>query len=159
MGNGIFEIRRYIKSDEDVVFKLHLRAVDNTGAHLPGEDANFKRIEELYVKPGGDFFVGVLNGKIVACGGLKKLSATSAEIVKIRIDPDFQRKGYGQKILDKIEDRAVELGFVDLELNTAVVQEPAQKLYEKNGYIEYMREPVEGIPNIYYRKKIKILDK
>jgi GNAT superfamily N-acetyltransferase len=59
-------------------------------------------------------------------------------------------------ILDVLEKNAKELGYTILQLNTSAKQVPAQKFYEKNGYIEIKRE-TEGwiVDNIIYQKEIK----
>src|SRR5689334_17990068 len=116
------DIRRFEKNDENAVFDLHIRAITPTGAHLKSSDEDFKNLESIYIENGGDFLVGMIDGKIVAIGGLRKISNSVAEITKIRVDPVFQGKGYGQQILDALENRAKKLGFSSLELNTATVQ-------------------------------------
>lgn len=153
MENSELEIRRFKKDDEDAVFNLHIRAITSTGAHLSGKwEEDFKDVESIYIKPGGDFLVGTIDSEIVAIGALKKMSDKLAEIKRMRVDPVFQRRGFAQAILERLENRARELGFNILELDTAVAQEAAQKLYERNGYKEYKRGVLGGIPCIYYRK-------
>lgn len=147
-------IRRFEKKDTEDVFHLHLRAIIPTGAYLKKTDNDFYKIEADYLKSGGDFLIGLKDDIIVAIGGLKKISFSVCEITKVRIDPRFQQQGFGQQILDALETRAKELGFTTIELNTAEIQVAAQKLYEKNGYVEFKRGLVDGIPNIYYEKKI-----
>ncbi len=135
---------------------MHVRALKPTGAYIgSGEwDEDFKDIESIYIKPGGEFLVGTIDGEIVAIGALKKISPDLAEVKRMRVDPVFQRRGFGQEILTKLEERAKELGFNCLELDTGVAQEAAQKLYETNGFEEFKRGKLGGIPCIYYRKML-----
>ncbi len=156
MEKNNLEIRSFQKDDEDAVFDLHIRSLKPIGEHLFGEkmDQDFKDIESIYIKPGGDFLVGTIEGEIVAIGALKKMSDDLAEIKRMRVDPIFQRHGFAQAILERLEKRARELGFNVLELDTSVIQEAAQKLYEKNGYKEYKRGEIAGIPCVFYRKTL-----
>ena len=74
-------------------------------AYIGGDwDNDLGNIEEVYLK-NGDFIVGELNNKIVAMGAFKKISDNKAEIKRIRMHPDYQRKGFGQTILDELEKR------------------------------------------------------
>lgn len=148
------EIRRFEKKDEDAVFEVHLKAIGSSGAHLAERDADFKDIESLYIESGGEFLVGMIDGQIVAVGGLKKMTDDIGEIHKMRVHPLFQQQGFGPAILHRLEQRARELGFNVLQLDTAVLQTGAQKLYEKNGYKEYKRGEVGGFSCIYYRKML-----
>ncbi len=156
MEQNKLEIRRYEKGDEDAAFDLHVKALKPTGAYIgSGEwDADFKDIESIYIKPGGEFLVGTIDGEMVAIGALKKISPDLAEIKRMRVDPIFQRRGFAQEILTKLEQRAKELGFNVLELDTSVIQEAAQKLYEKNGFKEFKRGELGGIPCVFYRKML-----
>ena len=150
-------IRRFKTEDKEDVFNLHKKAYKE----LPGVDRgngkfddDFKDIESVYIKLGGDFFVGTVDNKIVAMGGLKKLSEEKAEIKRMRVDPEFQRHGFGQIILEKLENRAQELGFNSIQLDTSILQEGAQTFYEKNGYKEFKRETIVGLECIFYKKML-----
>ena len=155
MKNSGLEIRRYEKGDEDAVFNLHIKALKPTGSYIDsGEwNADFSDIESIYIKPGGEFLVGTIDGEIVAIGALKKVSTDHAEIKRMRVDPLFQRRGFGQEILTKLEHRAKELGFNCLELDTGVIQEAAQKLYEKNGFKEFKRGELTWWNSMYLLQK------
>lgn len=119
-------------------------------------EKDFENIEGVYLSNRGGFLVGTLDNKIIAMGGLRKMTEDIVELRRMRVDPIFQRKGYGQMILDALEKRAKELGYKVIQLNTSLKQIPAQKIYEKNGYVEIKREK-EGwiVDNIIYQKEIK----
>lgn len=86
-----------------------------------------------------------------------KLHILGLEQFKVRVHPDYQRKGYGQIILDKLEKRAAKLGYEILQLDTTDKQKPAQRFFEKNGYVKTKTERLEkyDLDMIYYKKKIK----
>ena len=79
---------------------------------------------------------------------------TAAEIKRMRVHPDYQRRGFGQEILDKLEEKARKSGYTELYLDTTTKQIPAQKFYEKNGYVESDRGKLERLEVIFYRKKL-----
>ncbi len=152
------QIRQYQPADKKSVFELHVRALENEKARMyTGHwEEDFNNIEGIYLQNRGDFLVGEISGKIVAMGGLRKMTNEIVEVRRMRVDPDFQRRGLGQEILDALELKAKELGYKIIQLNTSAKQVPAQKFYLKNGYKEIRRE-TEGwvVDNIIYQKPIK----
>lgn len=143
-------IRQYEPTDQEEVFALHKRASKAVGAYIKSGDwdKDFDDIEGHYLKNKGEFLVGLLGKKIVAMGALRNISPDIAELKRMRVDPQFQRQGFGQSILDALEKRAQALGYKMLQLDTMVKQTAARHLYEKNGYAELRRETwmVDGAP-------------
>ncbi len=138
----MFTLRRYTPADQEAVEHLHVFALQQMGAYLgrgPWDDDVYA-IEEVYLKHQGEFLIGEEDGRLVAMGALKRSSPERAEIKRMRVFAEYQRRGYGQLILSALEARARELGYRTLHLDTSVVQVPAQKLYEKNGFREVGRD-------------------
>lgn len=138
----MFTLRQYTPADQKIVEHLHVFTIQQMGAYLgrgPWDD-DIYAIEETYLKNGGEFLIGECDGQIVAMGALKRTSAERAEIKRMRIALEYQRQGYGQRILEALEERARALGYQILHLDTSLLQVPAQKLYEKNGFREVGRD-------------------
>jgi GNAT superfamily N-acetyltransferase len=157
MNDLILKIRQYQSSDNKAIWELHRSALEPTGAMLPGgpwNDDDLNDIPSEYINNDGDFIVGTVNKQIVCMGALRKKSETTAEIKRMRVHPDFQRKGFGQLILDKLEEKARQLGYRELCLDTTTKQIAAQKLYEKNGYYQTGNTSYGGLDIIFYEKKI-----
>ena len=134
-------LRRYTPADQEAVEHLHVFVLQRTGAYLgrgPWDDDMYA-IEEAYLNNGGEFLLGELDGRLVAMGALKRTGKTRAEIKRMRVHPEYQGRGYGQRILEELEARARALGYQTLHLDTSVLQVTAQKLYEKNGFREVGR--------------------
>lgn len=130
------EIRHYQQADHDAVWALHKVALQDTGADLgdgPWND-DLAQIEQIYLNQQGEFLVGVIEKHIVAMGALRRTTTERAEITRMRVHPDFQRRGFGQMILTALESRAIELGYKELHLHTTMLQEAALQLYRKNGF-------------------------
>ena len=153
----MMEIRQYLALDHDAVWNLHNVALLQVNAHAgngPWDD-DLHQIEAEYVATGGEFYVGMANGRIVAMGGLMRLSDDRAEIRRMRIHPDVQRKGLGSQMLSALEQRAAELGFGTLTLETTVQQAPAIQLYTRRGYREVGRSRKAGFDVLEFEKKIE----
>lgn len=152
----MLEIRRYQASDYDEVWNLHVLGLQHVGAYLGSGpwDNDLLHIEQAYLSNGGEFLIGTIDERIVAMGAFRKTSDERAEIKRMRVHPDFQRRGYGQIMLDELEQRAKMAGYTILHLDTSVVQVAAQKLYLKNGYRETGREIHGGLECILFEKGI-----
>ena len=149
-------IRRYRESDHDQAWCLHNLALEGTGAHL-GEgpwDEDLHHIRQMYLDSGGELVVGAEAGRVVAMGALKRLSASRAEVKRMRVHPALQRRGLGQAILTYLEARAADLGYMVVQLKTTIQQTAARGLYTKNGYGEVGRKEIEGFEVIMYEKDL-----
>jgi len=149
-------IRRYQPADRDAVWALHEEALSAVGAHAgqgPWDD-DLHDIEAVYLGTGGEFLVGVVAGRIVAMGALKRTTPERAEIKRMRVRPVLQGRGFGQALLSALERRARDLGYRTLHLDTTTRQEAARYLYAKNGYREVRRSAWQGLHMIFYEKAL-----
>ena len=153
----MLEIRRYQAADNPAVWELHHRALEPTGAYFrDGKwDDDLDDIPNHYLQNSGEFLVGTLDGKIVAMGAFRKKSTTLAEIKRMRVLPEYQRRGFGQAILNQLEVKAIQLGYTELCLDTTTLQIAAQKMYEKNGFTATGRGQLPPFEVIYYHKNLK----
>ena len=152
----LLTIRRYDERDREAVWLLHNIALQRVGVHLgngPWDD-DLKQIREVYLDQGGEFLIGQYQNKLVAMGALRKTSEDRAEVKRMRVHPDYQGKGFGQAIYDQLENRARDLGYTTLHLDTSIKQQPAQKLYLKNGFSEVRRGMIQTLEVIFYEKKL-----
>ena len=56
-------------------------------------------------------------------------------IHRLCVSPAYQNKGIGKKLLDRIEEQLVDMGFDSVRLDVFSENPFALKLYEKNGYV------------------------
>ena len=117
-------------------------------------DDDLHHIEAEYIDTGGEFSVGIIDGRIVAMGALKRLTDTRAEICRMRVHPDFQRRGLGTRMLSTLDERARELGFRTLTLDTTVGQVAAMSMYTKSEYEEVARGRKFGFDVVMFEKQI-----
>lgn len=156
MSDGVLKLRRFDAGDARVVRELHHLALAETGAP-PGRgpwDHDLDEIPATYLDDGGEFLVGVYDGRLVAMGALRHVTGTVAELERMHVHPAFQRRGFGRLILAGLEDRARELGYRQLRLNTNVVQTAAQRLYATSGYREVGRGQLAGVEVVYFAKAL-----
>ena len=87
-----------------------------------------------FAPPTGAFLVAVDDGTPVACAGLRRHDATSGELKRMYVRPDHRGRGLARRILAAVEQRARELGYTRLLLETGTAQPEAIALYESAGY-------------------------
>ncbi|QSG14245.1 GNAT family N-acetyltransferase [Halapricum desulfuricans] len=133
-------IRRFEPGDTDAVLALNERAMAAEGTDpedVPGID-DLRRIESEYLDSGGEFLVADLGGDIVGMGGLT-IDGETAEVFRMRVDPDYQRSGLGSALLDRLERAARERGATRLLAETARRQQAATEFYPAHGFEEQGR--------------------
>ncbi|MBF8186120.1 GNAT family N-acetyltransferase [Nonomuraea sp. K274] len=149
------KIRRYRWSDLDTILTLHRICLAEVGL-VPGDgvyyDDDFPRIQEVYLACGGDFLVGEVASRVIAMGGLKPVDTRTAEVCRLRVHPEFQRRGFGAAMLIALEERARELGFHSVIGDTTLNQGAALALYERQGWRELSRHQVGDLIVIYGAK-------
>jgi GNAT superfamily N-acetyltransferase len=123
----VLELRSFRDDDAEAVWQLHDLALEEAGAHGgqgPWED-DLRDIHATYLDSGGEFLVGFVNGELVAIGGLVRRSPDEGEIRRMRVHPDFQRRGLGRLLLERLEERAQALGCRMIRLDTTEQQTAA----------------------------------
>lgn len=125
-----------------------LRAVDwDDPAAAELRAAQRAEIAERYGRPdsepgpapsGADiahFVVAVApDGTPLACGGLRQLDETSAEVKRMYVVPSSRGSGLAGAVLAALEAHARSVGWTHLRLETGNAQPDAIAFYTKHGY-------------------------
>jgi GNAT superfamily N-acetyltransferase len=153
---GGFELRRFEAEDVRAIRELHDLALTEAGAHVGrgSWDDDLDSIAATYLDSGGEFLVGVRDGRLVAMGALRHITDIVGELKRMRVNPAFQRRGYGRLILARLENRARELGYRELRLDTTIMQTAAQRLYASAGYRQVGRGQLAGVEVVYFAKSL-----
>ena len=101
-----------------------------------GTDRDITDIEANYLDRGGVFNV-IENdqGKIVGTVGLYPLDELTIELRKMYFAPEARGNGLGQKLLREMIEKARNLGYLRVYLETASVLKQAVHIYEKAGFM------------------------
>jgi GNAT superfamily N-acetyltransferase len=77
-------------------------------------------------------------------------------IMRVFVDPKFQKRGFGKLIMNKLEKKALSMGLRTVKLGASL---PSKKFYALLGY--YTREKsyveVDNNKKLYYYKMVKSL--
>lgn len=72
----------------------------------------------------------------------------------VAVLPEHHGRGFGRRLLELAEHRAVELGLDRLRLYTHVTMVENQALYERAGYVETARTTEHGFTRVFYEKRL-----
>jgi ribosomal protein S18 acetylase RimI-like enzyme len=152
--SGGLEVRRFVTGDARAVRALDDGVISAAAARGRG-DEDVDSVAAGYLEDGGEFLVGILDGRLIAVGALRHVTDAVAELNQMRVHPRFQRGGFGRTILARLEHRASELGYRMLRLHTPASQTAAQRLYSTAGYREVGRGQLAGNEVVYFEKTLK----
>ena len=127
----------------------------------PQESQHGYSIETL-VERQVEFFVLYCGGEPAACGGVQHIEnlqepgESYGELKRIFVRPSFRGRGFGKRILQRLEEQAVSRGFWKMRLETGIYQPESVGLYERTGYCkiqpfgEYWDDPL----SLFYEKRL-----
>lgn len=82
----------------------------------------------------GAVLVGYVGEVVIGCAALRRHDAYSAEIKRMYVRAAHRGQGYGRDLLRALEERARELGYRRVVLETGEAQPEAVALYTREGY-------------------------
>jgi N-acetylglutamate synthase-like GNAT family acetyltransferase len=151
------QIRRFKRGDLPEVKKLIYNTIDICYAEdYPKEAIKFFKkyhSDENTLKGAADGYTIVLeeNNRIIATGTI-----IDDHIMRIFVNPKFQKHGFGKLIMCKLEDKAISSGVKVAKLSASL---PSKKFYDSLGYItsEATYLEVENRKKLHYYKMEKVL--
>lgn len=98
-------------------------------------------------------------GRVLATGGLYRYRADADDaswLAWFCVAPEARRRGLGQAVLEHMERRAIGMGHTVLRLYTSTDanEAAAQRLYQKNGYVERARSDGLSVTTIFREKRL-----
>jgi GNAT superfamily N-acetyltransferase len=93
-----------------------------------------------FAPPTGGFLVAELDGVLIGCAGVRRFDQDVAELKRLFVRAAYRRRGLARVLLAAAENRALELGYRRLILETGSKQPEAVALYQAQGY-----EPHENV--------------
>jgi putative acetyltransferase len=136
--NRIDEARSLIQEyASSIGVSLCFQNFDQEMATLPGE----------YSPPSGALLLAENEGKPVGCVAIKKISEEVCEIKRLYVRPESRGKGIGKLLTESIIEKARNIGYTKVRLDTLPSMKEAISMYLGMGFkpIEaYRYNPVDG---------------
>jgi ribosomal protein S18 acetylase RimI-like enzyme len=111
-------------------------------------DKELKELPGCYAPPDGCIFVAMVDNKYAGCVAIRKFNHDTCEMKRLYIKPEFRKLGIGRQISLTIIDKAKELGYKRMILDTIATMESAVKLYSSLGFKSvdpYYDNPLENV--------------
>ena len=117
----------------NISFRELVAMLDKFLADRDGKDhafyAQFNKLDNIK-----NIVVCYENDEAIGCGAFKKYDDTTVEIKRMFVKPLHRAKGAATKVLQELEQWAIENNFTSAILETVKNQPEAVALYKKNGY-------------------------
>lgn len=136
----LHQLRPATNQDAAAVQSLVFGALEEYGlrADPDNTDADLCDIEATYWRAGGRFDVLTdSEGAVLGTVALFRVNPTTCELRKMYLVRAERGKGLGRILLEHAIERAAELGFDRMVLETASALREAVSLYEKRGFHRY----------------------
>ncbi len=136
-----FTIRSIQKSDDSPLAKLIRSVLTEFKANKPGTayfDESTNHLSAVFDNPKAAYWVVEENGQIIGGGGIfptEGLPNETCELVKLYLYPEARGKGLGKAIMDKCFEKALELGYKNIYLESMPELNQAVSMYEKMGFV------------------------
>ena len=96
------------------------------------------------------------DGVPIACGAWKRIDATTAELKRLYVLPQFRRKGVARSLIASLEADAAAAGIRCMILETAVDTADSHRLYLSAGYriMDYYGSPAGAENCLCFHKEL-----
>ncbi|MFT5925688.1 MAG: putative acetyltransferase [Rubritalea sp.] len=141
------KIRKILPRDNESIKEIIQASILEHGAPKLGtaySDAATQEMYEQYQKPRRTYYVIEVNGIVLGGAGVAPLDnykGNVSELQKMYFKPEARGKGYGKKLMQLCLERAKELRFDSIYLETMDNMYDAQGLYKHVGF-ELLNGPI-----------------
>jgi len=101
-----------------------------------GFSSEIEDLDEMYGPPKGAMILARDNKKLIGCVGLRPLNHEFAEMKRMYVDDAYRGKGIGERLLISFLDKARQLGYQKIRLDTFPELKAANSIYRKYGFKE-----------------------
>lgn len=109
-----------------------------------------------YGAPTGALFLAFFNNEVAGCIALQPINQQqTCEMKRLYVRPGFRKEGLATLLVDTLINRAKEMGYKKMVLDTLDKLVPAINLYKRHGFTEttsYYQNPLPGV--IYMAKDL-----
>jgi putative acetyltransferase len=140
-------IRKILPQDNEAIKNIIQQSILEHGAPKIGtaySDAATQAMYQHYQKPRRDYYVLEVDGEVVGGAGVAPLDnyiGNVSELQKMYFKPEVRGKGYGKKMMLVCLERAAQLRFDSIYLETMDNMYDAQGLYKNVGF-ELLQGPL-----------------
>lgn len=138
-------VRRYEPADHKAVSRLYTHGL--LGGYIADNDtgADIENIAEAYLNAErSNFWVAVLEGKVVGMVGVAEDEPDVAEIRRLRVEPSLQHQGIGIRLMEEALGFCRHHGYLKVRLDTRLEKGRATELFERFAFQHHRTRDVPG---------------
>ena len=114
----------FVQYAETLGFDLEFQGFSRELAALPGK----------YAPPGGCILLAEFCGKMVGCVALRPLENKICEMKRLFVIPAYRGRDIGRTLASSVIDRAREMGYEKMRLDTIESMKAAKRLYRSLNF-------------------------
>ena len=114
-----------------------------------------ENLAELHTPPNGFLLLATSGEKWVGCVAVRHFADRICQMKRLYVRPTHRRGGLGRELAKQIIQRARQMGFECMRLDTLASMLPARTLYESLGFREvppYYHNPIENV--VFYELEL-----
>ncbi len=127
----------------------------NVDLCFQGFEQELATLPGKYAHPTGSILLATHAGKYVGCVAVRPIEGDVCEMKRLYVRDQFRGLSAGRKLAEAVIEKARELGFKKMQLDTLQRLERAIGLYAKLGFVEttpYYENPLNEV--VYWELKL-----
>jgi len=117
---------------------------------LQNYDDEVANLEHKYAPPAGALYIALIDGEAAGCVGIKKINDTDCELKRLYVRPRYRGRGLGSTLTRLAIQRAKEIGYKAMFLDTLPGLQSAVKMYKGLGFEEIASYNGSPMTNLIY---------
>lgn len=133
----------------EAVKTLFVEYVQSLG--VAASEREFSDLENKYKGPRERLYLALVDGEMAGCVAIREVDKEKAEMKRLYVRPAFRRTGVGMSLGKIVVDKAKELGYRELLLDSLPSMESAVQLYNALGFKKtegVIRRPVKTVVHL-----------
>lgn len=152
-------IRKAVQADMNAISAIIKESLElyDLPFSLNGSDEDLVDIEKSYFSNNGWLYVLIYRNEVIGSCGIMKIDSKVCELKKLYLREKCQGLGFGKLLLEHTIQKAIELGYEEMALESNSCLQKAHRLYEKYGFTNM--NAVIGSSRCDYAMQRKLLSK
>jgi ribosomal protein S18 acetylase RimI-like enzyme len=122
-----------------------------------GFEEEIKNLPGSYAAPHGSALLAFEGGELAGCVALRPLVEGVAEMKRLYVRPGFQGQGLGRALAESIVEKAAELRYQTIRLDTVPSMKAAIGMYRSMGFYIIAPYRENPVPGASYWEKLLLL--
>lgn len=120
-------------------------------------EAELNTLPSMYGPPTGELWLLQQDDSWVGCCALRRLDTHTCELKRMYIKADFRGQKLGEHFMDTALQKAQEIGYSSMKLDSLARLTPALRLYQKYGFRPIAPYNYNPEPDVVYFEKSLLL--